>query len=161
MPEKRLYSPLFILGEFFLSSISIVDLHHSRCFVLFSSFLFSSWLLKHDDVTRALLRSVFYSIGLSFSWNAHYFILFTFSETSKVSRVVRIKMKFRNYLSINNCQADCASVGVGRVQECDSRTQCYTVSINGRGLYYSALRSTWCNYDTNVSFFRHFKMESF
>uniref|UniRef100_A0A8R1YDU5 Uncharacterized protein n=1 Tax=Pristionchus pacificus TaxID=54126 RepID=A0A8R1YDU5_PRIPA len=28
--------------------------------------------------------------------------------------------------------ADCASVGVGRVQECDSRTQCYTVSINGR-----------------------------
>ncbi|GMR48548.1 hypothetical protein PMAYCL1PPCAC_18743, partial [Pristionchus mayeri] len=28
--------------------------------------------------------------------------------------------------------ADCLSVGVGRIQECDSHTQCYTVSINGR-----------------------------
>ncbi|GMS95903.1 hypothetical protein PENTCL1PPCAC_18078, partial [Pristionchus entomophagus] len=28
--------------------------------------------------------------------------------------------------------ADCLSVGTGRIQECDSHTQCYTVSINGR-----------------------------
>lgn len=60
-----------------------------------------------------------------------------------VSRDVRTKIRFRNNLRIKRFQADCASVGVGRVQECDSRTQCYTVSINGRGLYYSPFCSTW------------------